>query len=204
MTSDSGYGAIVLAAGASRRMGRPKAALSYCGKSLLSHAIDHARSLSGGPVYAVVGGDYPLVRFRCASQPDRWLFNHDWPTGMASSLRAGLDAMPVMTRGVYVLLVDQPEITPGFWEAFRETVVRSAGRRPVAADLGGFSGAPAFLPRALWPELMQLSGDAGAGAVLRRRETLRVPAPGADRDVDTPADMQRLRGVQTSERSKQP
>ncbi|TBW48631.1 nucleotidyltransferase family protein [Marinobacter halodurans] len=203
MNGDSGYGAIVLAAGASRRMGRPKAALDYCGKSLLSGALANARRLSGGPIHAVVGGGYPLVRFRCASQPDRWLYNDDWPTGMASSLQLGLASMPAAARGVYVLLVDQPAIAPGFWEALGEVVGRFEGRRPAAADLGGFAGAPAYLPRSLWPELMQLSGDAGAGVILRRRETLLVPAPGADQDVDTPADLRRLRRAATSERSKQ-
>ncbi|WP_148863193.1 nucleotidyltransferase family protein [Marinobacter fonticola] len=183
---------LVLSAGASRRFGRPKAAMPWCGKSLLANAIERARLL-GSPIHVVVGSHYPLVRFRCSEQPDRWVFNPRWQEGMASSLQAGLESLPAQTRGVFVLLVDQPAIERCFWSGLVAAVDRTQGDQPVAADLGGFVGAPAYLPGWLWPELMALDGDAGAGRLLRQVGAVAVPAPGARDDVDTVAQWQRLR-----------
>lgn len=185
-------GVVVLSAGASRRMGRPKAALSWYGNSLLGQALQPARRL-GSPVHVVVGSHYPLVRFRCPVQPDRWVYNPHWPSGMASSLQAGLASMPRHVGGAIVLLVDQPLIEACFWPGLTQAIERGAGQQPVAADLGGLAGAPAYLPRWLWPELMALEGDQGAGRVLRRDGVVTVPAPGALDDVDTQADWRALR-----------
>lgn len=190
--NQSEAGVLVLSAGASRRFGRPKANLQWYGKSLLAHAVAQGRRL-GSPVHVVAGGNYPLVRFRCFDQPDRWVFNPRWSEGMATSLQAGLASMPASVRGAYVLLVDQPAIERCFWSGLVAAVERSGGTRPVAADLGGFVGAPAYLPRWLWPEIMGLDGDSGAGRLLRERGAIAVPAPGAREDVDTQADWQRLR-----------
>lgn len=185
-------GVLILAAGASRRLGRPKANLLWCGKSLLAHTIANGRRL-GAPLHVVTGGHYPLIRFRSFDQPDRWVFNPRWPEGMASSLQVGLASMPGRVKGVYALLVDQPAIEVCFWSGLVAAVERSAGGQPVAADLGGFVGAPAYLPRWLWPDIMRLDGDKGAGKLLRRSGAIPVPAPGAQADVDTQADWRALR-----------
>ncbi|BES70959.1 nucleotidyltransferase family protein [Marinobacter nanhaiticus D15-8W] len=188
----SEIGVLILAAGASRRLGRPKANLQWCGKSLLAHTISQGRRL-GSPLHVVTGSHYPLIRFRSVDQPDRWVFNARWPEGMASSLQAGLMSMPGSVKGVYVLLVDQPAIEACFWSGLITAVERSGGGQPVAADLGGFVGAPAYLPRWLWPDIMDLQGDAGAGKLLRSNGAIAVPAPGAKVDVDTRADWLALR-----------
>lgn len=185
-------GVLILAAGASRRLGRPKANLLWCGKSLLAHTITQGRRF-GGPLHVVTGSHYPLIRFRSVDQPDRWVFNPRWPEGMASSLQVGLTSMPGKVKGVYVLLVDQPAIEACVWSGLVAAVERSGGGRPVAADLGGFVGAPAYLPRWLWPDIMRLDGDKGAGKLLRRNGAIAVPAPGAQADVDTQADWRALR-----------
>ncbi|WP_111495844.1 nucleotidyltransferase family protein [Marinobacter bohaiensis] len=191
---DVSAAALVLAAGGSRRMGRPKAALSWCGNSLLALAIRRARELSDR-VHVVVGGHYPLIRFRCAAQPDRWVVNPDWADGQAGSLQRGLSSLPVGITGAYVLLVDQPAIHPEFWPSLRQAVDEEEGRRPVAADLGGMAGAPAYLPRSMWPAIARLHGDQGAGRLLRRLDARLVAAPGAQQDIDRWADWQRLRAL---------
>ncbi len=182
---------LVLAAGASRRMGRAKATLGWGEGSLLDHAIGQGRVL-GSQVWVVAGCRYPMIRYRCGARPWRWVFNPDWEEGMASSLRAGLAALPPHGAGCFVLLVDQPLIRAESLRALA-SAARADPERPVAADHGGRPGVPAYLPRGLWPRLMGLRGDRGAAAVLRAQGARTLVLPGSDQDLDTLADWRRWR-----------
>jgi molybdenum cofactor cytidylyltransferase len=178
------FAVLVMAAGASRRMGRAKALLPLSSGTLLDHAIGQARLL-GGPVTVVAGGWYPLVRYRCRSQPSAWVVVRDWSEGMSTSLKAGLASLGPEVKGVFVVLLDQPLIPPDAMCALAE-VARMNPSQPAAADLKGKPGAPAYVPRRLWPEIKALEGDRGAAAVLARYGATRLTMPGACSDVDTP------------------
>lgn len=182
---------LVLAAGASRRMGRAKALLPWGEGCLLDRALVQARWL--GPDVWVIGGRYyPLMRYRCRQQPRRWLFNPAWPEGMASSLRLGLQAMPPSVPGAFVILVDQPLMTREALLRLR-AAARDAPGAAAAADYGGRPGAPAYLPRAIWPAVMAVQGDRGAATALRQAQARLLTMPGAATDLDTPADWHRYR-----------
>ncbi|WP_228152532.1 nucleotidyltransferase family protein [Marinobacter profundi] len=185
-----GYPVLVMAAGASRRMGRPKALLRYGGGNLLDRALELAAVL-GGPVTVVAGGHYPLVRFRTRRQPVRWLLAENWQQGLSASLQAGLASLGPGVRGCFVLLADQPAL----WEADLRLLGQHARAAPwhaVAADHAGRPGVPAYLPRSLWPAIMALDGDRGAAPVLARAGAERIEIRGASRDIDTPEDWQAL------------
>lgn len=184
---------LVLAAGASRRMGRAKAALRWGGGCLLDHAIGQGRIL-GSRIWVVAGCRYPVLRYRCHSRPYRWLFNPDWPEGMASSLQAGLAALPSRAPGCFVVLVDQPLIGPEAL-AHLARAARAVPDQPVASDHGGRPGAPAYLPRRLWPQVNRLQGDTGAAPVLRAAGARTLVMPGSDQDLDTPAQWRQGRSV---------
>jgi CTP:molybdopterin cytidylyltransferase MocA len=132
-----------------------------------------------------------LLRRRGAAA--RIVHNARWSDGLASSLRAGLRALPRGAAAVLVLLVDQPGI--GAPELRR--LVRAWRRRPnvpAAAFYDERAGVPAILPKSSWRALRGLQGDAGARTLLRRSRTLTlVPMPEAALDIDTPADVQRLK-----------
>ncbi|MDX1633388.1 MAG: nucleotidyltransferase family protein [Marinobacter sp.] len=189
----SRFPVLILAAGASRRMGRSKAMLSWGEGSLLDHAMGQGLCL-GPRVWVVAGCRYPLLRYRCRRRPYRWLFNERWPEGMASSLQTGLAALPVDVPGCFVLLVDQPLIAPASLQALA-AAAEARPDQPVAADHGGRPGVPAYLPRGLWPELMELRGDRGAAQVLRRKGAHTIRMAGCDRDLDTPAQWRRWRSL---------
>lgn len=182
---------LVLAAGASRRMRKAKALLPLNGGTLMDHAIGQAR-LIGAPVTVVTGAWYPLVRFRCRIQPSAWVRAPDWRDGMSASLKAGVASLGVYAKGVFIILLDQPMIKQEALAQLREAA-RSNPSQPVAADMNGKPGAPAYIPRRLWPQIMTLEGDRGAATILARNNATRITMTGAGSDVDTPGDWRRIR-----------
>ncbi|WP_296935630.1 nucleotidyltransferase family protein [uncultured Marinobacter sp.] len=201
--NDQHFPVLILAAGASTRMGRPKALLSPVSgnpadtdsrnHTLLDVAIGQGRILSPD-VRVVCGAWYPLIRFRCRRQPSLWLRAPDWQEGMSASLAAGLGSLGPAAKGVFVLVADQPLLDLNALEAFGKAA-RCVPEQPIAADYGGRPGVPAYLPRWLWPLVLDLEGDRGAGRLLAEVRATRVDIPGVHDDVDTQADWQRVRGL---------
>jgi molybdenum cofactor cytidylyltransferase len=192
----SGVGAVILAAGSSSRMGRPKQVLSFQGESLLRRAARAALGAGCRPVVVVTGAHAELSRRELKGLDVREAFNSHWETGMASSIRAGvenlIDADPDAAAAV-LLLCDQPLVTAdvisGLVEAHRAT-----GRPVIASAYGGSFGVPALFERTLFDELTRLEGPAGAKEVIRRHasEASFLPFQGGEVDVDTPDDLSRL------------
>lgn len=183
---------LVLAAGASRRMGRPKALLPMGDGTMLDRAIDQGRHL-GTRITVVTGGGYPLIRFRCQRSVSAWHYVSRWEEGMAASLRSGIESLGPSARGVFIVLLDQPLIT-GADLAHLASAARKAPGVPVAAAIHGRPAAPAYIPRYIWPEVLLLEGDRGAAAILARHDAITLPISGASSDVDTPDDWRRLSG----------
>lgn len=187
--------AVVLAAGGSARMGRPKQLIYHDGEPLIARAARSAIDAGAEPVIVVLGANaaeiQPVIP-RLAGI--RTIVNPEWETGLASSLAAGLRAAvgDEACDGVLVTLADQPLVTG---EMLR-TLIRAfhAGARIVASGYEGVPGVPALFGREHVSELMELTGDTGAGPWLRSRspEVTIVPLEGAALDLDTPADAARL------------
>ncbi|MFL1404605.1 NTP transferase domain-containing protein [Marinobacter sp. M1N3S26] len=183
--------ALVLAAGASRRFGRAKALAHWRDRPLLDHAVGQARQLSAD-VRVITGCRGPLLPLRAGRRPSSWLHTDDWPRGMSASLKAGMDTLPSTARGVFVVLVDQPLLDRDGLGRLRDAA-RQAPERPFAADYGERPGVPAYLPRWLWPAVLTLEGDQGAGKLLAAAGAWRLPISGVLEDVDTPEDLSALR-----------
>ncbi|WP_341456420.1 nucleotidyltransferase family protein [Marinobacter nauticus] len=158
---------------------------------MLDAAIAQGRILSP-EVRVVCGAWYPLIRFRCRRQPSSWLRAPDWQEGISASLSAGLRSLGPAVKGVFVLVADQPLLDLNALEAFGKAA-RCVPEQPIAADYGGRPGVPAYLPRWLWPLVLDLEGDRGAGRLLAEVRATRVDIPGIHDDVDTPADWHRIR-----------
>jgi CTP:molybdopterin cytidylyltransferase MocA len=186
---------ILLAAGASRRLGRPKQLVRHRGRPLLMLAAKAARrTLPRSPLVVVLGAE--PARLRLVLARARWraraVVNARWREGMATSLRAGLAALGRRVQAALVLTVDQPAVDA----AALARLVRAWRRKPgipAAARYEGRPGVPAVLPRRYWRAVKSLRGDEGARALLRGNAAITlVDMPEAALDVDTPADLERL------------
>jgi CTP:molybdopterin cytidylyltransferase MocA len=187
MTAPGGVAGIVLAAGASSRMGRPKMLLPVGGGTLLA-AVAQALLDSGlEKVVVVLGCEADQVN-RSAGLPDdprlRVAVNADWPSGMASSLRRGIDECGEAAAAL-VALGDQAGITA---ERVRRIVSAWRPGVPLVVPVSrGRAGHPVLFDRALWDELRSLSGDVGGREVVKRHleDAVVVPAePLADLDTE--------------------
>jgi molybdenum cofactor cytidylyltransferase len=185
-----GLHAIVLAAGASTRFGSPKQLVRIGGRPLLHTVVTRAAEISGNALIVVLGAGAeelaPLLRHSSGTL----VINREWREGLASSIRAGIAALPAACTGALLLLADQPAVTAHDLRRLAGTW-RKQPQYMAAALYAGTVGVPAIFPRTVFPELAALRGDAGARAVLRRgTDTLmRVPMPSAALDVDTPEDL---------------
>lgn len=192
----SAVGAVILAAGASSRMGTPKQMLEFGGSSLLRRAALAALGAGCSPVIVVTGAYAELSTRELQDLEIRDVFNPGWETGMASSIVAGLtgliDADPDIAAAVF-MVCDQPHVTVDVISGLI-TVYRASGRPVVASAYGRSVGVPALFSRAFFAELARLEGRSGAKQVISRyaSEAHFVPFPGGEVDVDTRDDVSRL------------
>lgn len=171
---------IILAAGASRRLGEPKQLVRLSGETLLQRAVRVAAEAGCDPILVILGAASEAILAHAALPPAQVVLNPAWEEGMASSLRAGLDALPPGTEAALVMTCDQPAVTP---EHLRRLAAEAPGE-PVASAYAGRRGVPAYFPSATFAELLTLSGDQGARRLLAAARALDLP--GGEVDVDTP------------------
>ena len=189
----TGVSGLLLAAGAGRRMGGPKALVEVDGEPLVRRGIRLLTDGGCAPVVVVVGAAADRVRPLCTGA--EVVEADDWATGMAASLRAGLAAV---TGGACVVaLVDQPGVTPVAVERLR--TAHRDGARAAVATYAGRPRNPVLLDRSVWAEVAAAAaGDEGARPWLTARPELVVQVDctdaGTPDDVDTPADLAALAG----------
>jgi CTP:molybdopterin cytidylyltransferase MocA len=177
---------LVLAAGAGRRYGMPKALVRHQGRLFVERAVQVLEAAGCVPVLAVLGAAADQVR---AELPGlNAVDNPDWASGMGSSLRVGLDALPD-AEAVVVLPVDTPGVTAA---AVRRIVEYAAPEALLRAGYHGEPGHPVLIGREHWAGVRELAtGDAGAREYLRLHRPRIVACEDISdgRDVDRPADL---------------
>jgi CTP:molybdopterin cytidylyltransferase MocA len=177
---------LLLAAGEGSRLGRPKALLELDGERLVDRGVRTLRDGGCQPVL-VVSGAARIEVIGAVVVP-----NPGWRTGMGSSLRAGLSALPPDCPAVVIALVDQPRIGP---EAVRRLIeAYEDGASVAVATYGERPRNPVLIAREHFAAVAEAAqGDAGARVFLRAHPELVTPVPCADvaapDDIDTPADL---------------
>jgi molybdenum cofactor cytidylyltransferase len=181
---------VILAAGASSRLGRPKQLVQFQGRSLLRRAAETACASSAGEVLAVLGYDASEMRRDLEGLRLRVLENPLWREGIGSTIRHAINSLPPASDGALLMVCDQPRLTAAHLDALIEAFSRTPDR-PVASAYGGSSGVPALFPRTLFGELLLLKGDRGAKRVLlaHKEELIDLPWPDGTFDVDSPPDV---------------
>jgi len=198
MDSSAHLHIIILAAGASTRLGKPKQLVPVAGRPALQHVIDRTTAIAGNAVSVVLGSHAsditPMLQHSSASV----IINRDWQEGIASSIRCGIRSLSHACDAVMLVLGDQVAVTTG---DYRRLISAWNGQDSilVASGYSGQFGVPAVFPRFVFSELMQLRGDQGAKLILHRHSSrlLQVPVPNATYDLDTPEDVTAVQEVLT-------
>ena len=186
---DSVVAGLLLAAGEGSRLGRPKALVEIGGRTLAERGVDLLRGGGADPVVVVTGAvavNLPGVVV---------VHNPDWPSGMGSSLRAGLAALPPESEAVVVALVDQPLIGPA---AVRRLISAfGPGSGLLVAGYGGKRRNPVLIPRRYWAEVAAAAvADLGARGFLQAHQELITIVEcgdvGRPDDLDTEHDFRRI------------
>jgi len=161
---------ILLAAGSSSRMGKPKQLLPVAGKGLLRHVVDSAVSSDCRPFIVVLGSDAALIQGSLEGADIEVIVNAGWIEGIGSSLRCGIKVLCELapySKGVIVALADNPNFS-------REIIAKligeqeRGGRSIVASECGGVLAPPVYFGSRHYSELASSSGDDGAKALLKR------------------------------------
>lgn len=188
---------ILLAAGASRRLGQSKQLVRLAGQTLLSRAVEAGLGAHVGEVFVVIGAYAAEMREELRGLPVRLVENKVWKEGIASSIRAGVEAaLGVLAEldGILIMSCDQPHVAARKLHALAWGFEGHGGGRIAASEYAGVVGIPAVFPREKFAALMALTGDEGARKLIRSAgaEIVRVPMPDGEVDIDFPCDLDGL------------
>ncbi len=187
-------GIIILAAGSSSRLGKPKQNLVYKGQTLPQRAIATAAASVCMPVIVVLGANEEVIKPTIENDTINIIHNPDWQEGMASSIRSGINALQKMepkADSVILMLCDQP-----FVDAIllAQLVQKKSTKGIIASAYDDTTGAPVLFDAAYFDELLSLKGHEGAKKLLLKYpdNVVTVPFPLGGIDIDTMKDYERL------------
>lgn len=191
-------GAVLLAAGKASRMGRPKQLLVYDGCTLIEHALNKILNSRYIQQTSVVLGAYteqilPVI----SSYPVITSLNAYWETGMASSIKTGLEALlleePALDA-LFICLVDQPYLTSALIDTFANRFIQEQEHLIVARYENGVKGVPALFDKQLFKALLAMNGEIGARHLIKNNLHLAgvIDFPKGTNDLDTPEDWQKF------------
>lgn len=185
--------AMILAAGASSRMGKPKQLLTVNGQSLIQKSVETALQVPCYPI-VVLGANADLIQPEIQDKRITTIVNAQWQKGMGSSIRAGaLKLRQVLpeAEAVIIMLCDQPLVTPTLLAELIKA--HSISKKPiVASSYEDVFGVPALFHRNFFDKLVELNGDMGARKLIAqyKSQTVSIPFPSGSIDLDTPEDYQ--------------
>jgi CTP:molybdopterin cytidylyltransferase MocA len=184
---------LVLAAGASSRLGQPKQLVRLDGRPALHRVVTQAVALAGHAVTVVIGAHARELTRLLTHSPASVIVNRQWEHGLSSSIRHGVESLPAGCDAVLILLGDQVAVSAedlrrlaSAWKGQDQIIAASVYRKQI--------GVPAIFPRWTFGELTRLRGDRGAREVLERNahRLAHVLMPNAAIDLDTPEDLAAL------------
>jgi len=192
-------GIVILAGGASSRLGKPKQLLQYRGKTLLAHTINEAVNSHADAVVVILGKDANLFKEDIDERKVRVAINSSWEEGMSSSLRLGMDTLlkdkPYIDAVIF-MVCDQPHISLSILNALIATQQKTT-KQIVTCNYGDSIGPPALFHKKYFKELMKLSGDTGARKIIQQNinDVTTILFPEGKIDIDTKEDYDNLTGV---------
>jgi len=186
--------AIILAAGASSRMGWPKQTLLLEGVPMLERVLETFRRSKTGKVVVVLGANAREVTRRVKFTQEVVVVNRRFAAGISSSLKLGLEEVQDEAQAAIIALGDQPFVLSSTVDKMIDAYEES-GARIVVPRFLGTRGNPVLFDRSLFPQIERISGDVGAKSVVQKNEADVLEVEVADKgvlvDIDTPSDLGR-------------
>ena len=187
------YGIIILAAGESKRFGKPKQLATYKGKTLLQNVIDEAAKTDEAAVCVVLGAHREDILAGHITAHIIAGINEDWQSGMASSIQTGLHRLQqnyTDLEGVIIAVSDQPFLSATIFDALIAEQKKSF-KGIVASAYANTLGTPVYLDKKYFEKLMALKGDGGAKQILETHEddVAQVQFEQGEIDIDSPEDL---------------
>ena len=190
-------GIVILAAGASTRLGKPKQLLQYRGKTLLAHAINEAVNSNADAIVVILGKNADQFKKEIDDRKVRVAVNSSWEEGMASSLRLGLDTLlndkPYIDAVIF-MVCDQPHVLSPILNDLIITQQKTT-KQIVTCNYGDSIGPPALFHKKYFKDLMKLSGDTGARMIIQQNmnDMTTILFPEGEIDIDTEEDYEKLK-----------
>jgi molybdenum cofactor cytidylyltransferase len=182
--------AIVLAAGSSSRMGRNKLLADIGGAPMVRRVVEAATRSTAEPVIVVTGSEGDKTKSAVAGAEVKFVENPEFATGLSSSLKRGVRAVPVDCDGAVILLGDMPDVSAALVDKLIAAFNPAKGRAICVATRGGKRGNPVLFARRFFPEIEGIEGDVGARGMIGAYPELVCEAEADDDapliDIDTP------------------
>lgn len=187
---------IILAAGGSNRLGRPKQLLPYQGKSLLRHAVDAANDSNAQPLIVVLGANAAKLEPLIDEKKIHVVENKQWEEGIAASIRCGMNTLKrvaLLADAVILSVCDQPLLEAAVINELIATH-HSTGKPIVACQYGHTTGTPVLFHKSLFAELLELEGNKGAKKIIDKYpgDLATVSFQGGAIDIDNEEDYTNL------------
>ena len=196
--SNPSLGVVVLAAGPSSRLGRPKQLVQVGSECLVSRSARLALSLNPAFVTVVTGFEADRIEAELEQLPVGVVYNRSWSRGMGASINCGVRSMPKAADGILIMVCDQWQLEESDLERLFSAWSSDISRIVVASwkeETAFVSGPPVVFPRKLIPELKSMQENRGARQLIDRHMDLvdYVEMENAAHDLDRPEDLERLR-----------
>ena len=181
---------LLLAAGSSTRMGRPKQLLPWGELTLIEHQISVLQK-TGNPVNVVLGFNSDSIIPLIERYSINIFINNNWNNGMGGSISVGIDNIKRLfpeAEGVFITLLDQPNVTDSYLEKMKSSFHHGHRQILVSQSTSGWRGVPALFDKCYFSELAKLSNDEGARKIIQKYSDNVIPLDGGDllEDFDTP------------------
>lgn len=189
-------GIIILAAGNSSRLGRPKQLLAYKHTTLLKNTINAASSLPNQIIILVTGSNHEVIKKELNSTEVKIGYNQDWESGMSSSIVKGLNDLLLISPDIKKCIIsvcDQPFITHSVFENLIGEYNKT-GKGIVTSSYAETVGTPVLFDKKYFKDLLELKGREGAKKIISKfsNDIVSVPFPKGDIDIDTEEDYNKL------------
>lgn len=187
---------IILAAGNSSRLGRPKQLLKYKESTLLKNTISEALKVENSFVIVVIGSNHNLIEKELNSPEILFSYNLEWENGMSSSITKGLNELLLLNpdcERCVLAVCDQPFVTDSVFENLINEAIKA--KKGIAASAYSETlGTPVLFHKKYFQELLELSGQEGAKKLIKKyaEDVVSVSFEKGNIDIDTEEDYKTL------------